>query len=288
MDTFSLYFPWAWKPVFFLQMLGLKELHIEGELHVKVLSDLTHTLADQVTAIETLNIHSSDLTLSHKDASLADTRFHLASMCKAIARLPCLKRLSLSNCNLYFTFALLWPYISLKPCRAFDHITSSFPKFNSLQVLDLSGNGLEDIHLCKLLELFLNDYHVENVDVFERFGTGITPGDANRHRVSSWCDMNSPLSGLRNRWYRHKNMVYVSSQNVSYVSHGVNLGRGCKPPRGRQSQEVQGMEECGRSLGLLATLRSVDLRENYFSSIDTQRFLSLLRSTSSRAVTCDF
>jgi Leucine-rich repeat (LRR) protein len=273
--------------VLLLQMHGLKELHIEGELHVQVLSDLTHALVEQVTAIETLNIHSSNLTPSHKEASLQDARSYLLSMCKAIARLPCLKRLSLSNCNLYFTIAQLWPYLSFKTSRAFQSNSQSFAQFKSLEVLDLSHNGLEEIHLCKLFELFLKDYHVENADVFGSLGTGFTPGAAYRPRVLSWFDVNLPHSGMRNRWNRHKNMLYVSSQNASYVPHGVNLGRGCKPRRCERSQEAQGMEECGRALGLLATLQSVDLRHNQFSHKGSQRFLAAVRAATSRAVTCD-
>jgi Leucine-rich repeat (LRR) protein len=269
-------------------MHGLKELHIEGELHVKILSDLTHTLTEQVTAIETLNIHSSDLTVSHKDADLPDTRFHLVTMCKAIARLSCLKRLSLSNCNLYFTISQLWPYMSLKTSHAFQRNSPSFPKFKTLEVLDLSHNGLEDIHLCKLLELLLNDHHVDNVDVFERFGTRFTPGAEYETRVLSWCEVNSPGSGIGSRWDKHRKMVYLSSQKAAYVPYGVSLERGFKPSRGEQSQQVQGMEECGRALGALETLCSLDLGQNHFSSIGTQRFLAAMRATTSRAVTCDF
>jgi hypothetical protein len=147
---------------------------------------------------------------------------------------------------------------------------------------------LEDIHLCKLLELFLHDYHVENVDVFESFATSFTSGAANETRVLSWCDVNAPRSGIRSVWDRNKNIVYVSSQKAAYVSHGVNLGRGCKPRLGEQSQEVQGMEECGRVLGVLETLRSLYLRHNHFSSIGTQRLLAAVKATTSRTVTCDF
>jgi hypothetical protein len=200
MAAFSLDSPMSPQPAVLLQMLGLKELHIEGELHVEILSDLTHTLAEGVTAIETLNIHSSDLTVPHKDVNLSDTRFHLVSTCKAIARLPCLKRLSLSNCNLCFTIVQLWPHVNFKTCCTFKCNSQSYQKFRALEVLDLSRNGLEDIHLAKLLELFLNDNHVEDASFFDSFGTGFTPGSAYETRVRSWCDVNSPCSGIRDGW----------------------------------------------------------------------------------------
>jgi hypothetical protein len=78
-------------------MLGLKGLYVEGELHVKVISFLTDTLVKRVTAIETLNIHSTDFTLPHKDTNMSHDRSHLVSMCRAIGSLPFLKHLSLRS-----------------------------------------------------------------------------------------------------------------------------------------------------------------------------------------------
>lgn len=295
-------------------MRGLKELHVQGAMHVKALTHLMHTLAERVPALEALHLHAPALTSSHSDSDASKERQDVESMLHSIARLPRLSHLSLAGCNLGFVVAQLWPPSSLHACGTVDgygvetqrhrsiktcsrcatcggcvsrkngRIVRNGRWLGGLEVLDLSGNGLDDTQLPVLLELLLGVQLVGRTKYRRESAVWLGDATGGNEKLRSWCevDYGPKHSEPDGQEWKGKQMQKRAPCEVCGES-ARKVHREC----GAHERALQAMRGSGEVLGAVATLKEVRLNDNMLSCMGIQVLQRALRAHSTAEAVCE-
>lgn len=183
---------------------------------MKALSHLVHTLAEYVTTIETLHIHTADLTAAHEDSNLAQDRFDLQSMFESIARLPRLRELSLKACNLGFCLQHLWPSRTFNACSAIVCMHTTVHSSGFVVPDDVNNSALLLCKECAQQRASERHMHAAHADVH-----AINAGSSEHACSSAQTRMRN-----RNRLGQRGHALDACEQHIWASSSAHESGRG--------------------------------------------------------------